>query len=207
MFMQGKLLQLINQARFVIVQVMSGRSLGNSVFDCPNHGGTLVRRLLGAKPQFALEAWRNWMEELGSQFERDEKIRRIQGVMEETRTLWIGEMCLLREALKPQCVLFWFSKRELDYTEYYSDPELVFGEFPHLIDGRCIRSVRPLFDGFIECVTSRGSPQPLFNRFSGEPHCLNPAFKMPYHNVYYPSPEMHEGAAVELRQMVSDLAS
>jgi hypothetical protein len=206
MFMGKHFLNVINQAAFVVIQVMSGRSLGNSVFECPNNGGTLVRRH-GAdpKPKFALDAWRDWMKELEAQFEREERIARIQSLMEETRTLWVGEMALLREVIRPPTVLFWFSTRAMDYEEFYSDPELVFGDFPQLINARCMRAVQPLFEGFAEAVTSRGSPQPLVNRFTGEPHCINPQFLRPYHNAYYPSPEMQEDAAEVLTPAVLKL--
>jgi hypothetical protein len=196
MFMRKNVLDVINNATFVIVQIMSGRSLGNSVFECPNHGGTLIRRSArDAKPQLALDGWREWMRELETQFERNDRIAQIQSLVEETRTLWVGEMSLLREVIRPPTVLLWFSKRAMDYQEFYSDPELVFGEFPQLINARCVRAIKPLFDGFAEAITSRGSPQPLFNRFTGEPHCQNPQFKLPYHNAYYPSPEMQEDTA------------
>ena len=197
MFMRKNFLNVINDAAFVIVQVMSGRSLGNSVFDCPNHGGTLVRRYGdNPKPQFALEAWREWMKELEAQFEREERIARIQALCEETRTLWVGEMALLREMIRPPTLLFWFATREMDYEEFYSDPELVFGEFPQLINARCVRAIQPLFDGFVESVTSRGSPQPLFNRFTGEPHCINPQFLRPYQQ-YGRKQQRHGGGRPE----------
>jgi hypothetical protein len=93
----------------------------------------------------------------------------------------------------------------MDYEEFYSDPELVFGDFPQLINARCIRAVQPLFEGFAQAVTLRGSPQPLVNRFTGEPHCINPNFLRPYHNAYYPSPEMQEDAAEALAPAVLKL--
>jgi hypothetical protein len=206
MYTRSDLLTVINDAAFVIVQVMSGRSLGNSVFEFPNNGGALIRRSAREpKPQFALDAWREWMQELEAQFEPPERIKQIQSLVEETRTLWVGEMALLREAIRPPTVLFWFSTREFDYTEFYTHPELVFGDFPQLVNGRCIQAIRPLFDGFAAAVTSRGSPQPLFDRFSGEPHCINREFKQPFHNVYYPSPEMQEDAAEALAPVMSKL--
>ena len=78
--------------------------------------GTLVRRYgSDPTPKFALDAWRDWMNELEAQFEREERIARIQSLMEETRTLWMGEMALLREVIRPPSVLFWFANREMDY--------------------------------------------------------------------------------------------
>ena len=62
MFMRKNILRVVNDAAFVVVQVMSGRSLGNSVFECPHHGGTLIRRgAIDQTPRFAVDAWRDGM--------------------------------------------------------------------------------------------------------------------------------------------------
>ena len=52
MFLRPGPLSLINQAAFVIVQVMSSRSLGNSVFECLHDGGAPVRRATDADGRF-----------------------------------------------------------------------------------------------------------------------------------------------------------
>ena len=68
-----------------------------------------------------------------------------------------------------------------------------------------VAQVRSLCDSYVECVTDRGSPQPLKSRFTGEPVTVDPALDRPdfggslwTHNHYYPSPEMQEDAAEAL---------
>jgi hypothetical protein len=208
-YLNSKLLQLINNAALVVVQATSGRSLSTSVFDCPDGGGTLSRRNGGEneKPIFALEAWRSWMAEIEEQNGGRNDISKqvILELVNESRAIWVAQMIQLREAIKPKCIFFWFSKRSPKYEIHFGAPELVFGEFPQLIDEGCFKAADQIFDGTAICVTDRGSPQPLISRFTGRPHILNPAFKHPTSNAYYPSPEMHEDAASALEPIIRSL--
>jgi hypothetical protein len=76
---------------------------------------------------------------------------------------------------------------------------VAFGDFPQLVNRSMVEQVRPLADDYVECVSSRGSPQPLISRLTGEPASvahrgdLRPGTQE--FNSYYPSPEMHEDAA------------
>jgi hypothetical protein len=69
----------------------------------------------------------------------------------------------------------------------------MFGEFPRLVDDRIIDAVREHVDAYVACVTSRGSPQLLVSRFTGQPMVGHREGKTAWtHNACYPSPEMHE---------------
>ena len=60
---------------------------------------------------------------------------------------------------------------------------------------------------YVECVSSRGSPQPLIDRFTGRPTTIDTSDDRPdftdvwTHNAYYPSPEMHQDAAARLEPL------
>jgi hypothetical protein len=90
----------------------------------------------------------------------------------------------------------------------------MFGEFPQLVDERMVDDLRRHVDGYASCVTSRGSPQPLFDKDTGEPVQVRPADAGTgedpsatwTHNLYYPSPEMHEDAARALLEPALRLA-
>ena len=208
-FLNSELLPIINNAALVVVQATSGRSLSNSVFDCPHGGGTLLRKNSGEnqKPEFALDAWGSWMAEVEEQNggRNDESKRVILELVSENRAIWVDQMIQLRKAIKPQCIFFWFSKRTPNYEIFFSGPHAVFGEFPQLIDEKCFKAIDEVYDGTAVCVTDRGSPQPLVNRFTNLPHILNPDFKHPTSNAYYPSPEMHEDAAIALEPVIRSL--
>lgn len=208
-FLNSQLFPVINNAALVVVQATSGRSLSNSVFDCPDGGGTLLRRNGGEnhKPALALDAWGSWMAEVyeqnGGRNDRSKQV--ILELVNESRAKWVDQMIQLRRAIEPQCIFFWFSKRNPNYEIYFSGPQLVLGEFPQLIDEKCFKAVGQIYDGTAVCVTDRGSPQPLISRFTGRPHILDPTFKHPTSNVYYPSPEMHEDAAIALEPIIRSL--
>jgi len=210
-FLNPTILSILQNARLVIAQVMSGRSLSNSEFVSPDNGGSLMRRKDGpnAKRGFALDVWREWLQEVQAQTEGkpNDLRRRVDAVIAETRLLWTGYYAQLRHKIGGHCILFYFSKRPMAYAVKYSHAELLLGEFPQMIDEDCVQSVSPLFDDLVMCVSDRGSPQPLFNRFSGEPFIVNPSFRFPDHNAYYPRPEMHQDAVEALGPAVMRILS
>jgi hypothetical protein len=92
-FLQRRnILALAQQARFVVLQVMSGRSVSNSVFDS-NGGMELLRNRftgeqLGAAPSYAALL-------------RDADRKTIEALIKETRDNWIGHYLDLIEAIDP----------------------------------------------------------------------------------------------------------
>jgi hypothetical protein len=200
-FGNGALMAYINRARFAVVQVMSGRSESNSLFDS---GGLelLTRRSDGARIG-ADAAYRELLEDGGEAV--------VRRVVEETRANWVASCRRLLGDIKVPTLLFWFSKRSPSYGIGYDNLFSMFSSFPQLVDDRMVAQVRPLADDYVECVTQRGIPQRLISRFTGEPVVLSPPRKDlskegQTHNLYYPSPEMHEDAADCLGDACSRLA-
>jgi hypothetical protein len=182
------LLDYINRGRFAVVQVMSARSEDNSFFDT---GGReyLTRRSdserLGAEP-----AYRTLME--------TESQERVEEVVEETRANWIESYTRLLGLIQVPTILFWFSERSPDYQENYVDVWGLFGKFPFMVNRTMVESVTPLANDYVECISSRGLPQPLISRFTGEPvsfmHRADLGGGWDAVNAYYPSPEMQADA-------------
>ncbi len=207
-----ELLEYINRAKFVIVQVMSGRSESNSLFDS---GGLefLTRRSdgirLGADDAYreVLEGNAVWRKaSIGQKYAR--RIAKIFGAMtakrlvDETRSNWINNYRSLLGQIAVPKILFWFSKRVPDYKEKYHNLSALFNEFPQLVTLRMVEEIGDFSDEYVECVSKRGSPQPLFSRFTGEATTVDPTCdrqdlggKIWTHNAYYPSPEMQLDAA------------
>ncbi len=208
----SKLLRYLNQAKLVIVQVMSGRSENNSMFES---GGLelLTRRNDGVKigSNEAYSQALNGLKFLPPSMADKwlpRKIARVFGRMEtkkivmETRQNWMQNYKTLLSQIKTPKLLFWFSKRQPQYKDRYSSVNSLFNEFPQLVNLSMIQQIQTYSDEYIECVSSAGSPQPLFSRFSGKPTTVNPADdrqdlggKLWTHNMYYPSPQMHLEAA------------
>jgi hypothetical protein len=210
-----ELLEYVNRGRFAIVQVMSGRSQSNSLFDC---GGLeyLTRRSDG-KRLGANAAYEQLLQGpdgvrrlrprvVTRRLARALAAPRVRRIVEETRASWIDSYRRLLGAIRVPKVLFWFATREPEYVEGYGSVGALFGEFPQLVNAGMVAEVRGMCDGYVACVTRRGSPQRLASRFTGRPVTVDPSLDRPdlrgsrpwTHNRYYPSPQMHEDAASAL---------
>lgn len=204
------LLDYINRAKFVIVQVMSGRSESNSLFDS---GGLelLTRRSDGSKLG-SDAAYRGLLAEsiwhkapiAKKRFKRAGNILgalKAKRVVAETRKNWVNHHKELMAQITAPKILVWFSQRSPDYKERYDSLKGLFSDFPQLVNLEMVNESRAVCDEYVECVSTRGMPQPLISRFTGEPTTVDPSSdrkdlggKIWTHNTYYPSPEMHQDA-------------
>jgi hypothetical protein len=183
----ARLLDYLNRARFVIVQVMSGRSESNSLFES-NGVGHYTRRSDGASLG---------CDEAFATLLKTEPRRHVARIVQETRRSWFESYQALLGAIHVPKLLFWFSTREPDYVPRWDSVAGLFGAYPQLVDGDMLAWVRGLADHTVVCVTRRGLPQTLRDRFTGEPTVVSDEWTaQPWsENWYYPSPEMHEDAA------------
>ena len=210
-----KLLPLVNKSRFVIVQVMSGRSASNSMFDAG--GLEYVTRRRDGRKMSAQDAWRHVFE-FGYLWSKSpvlkEPLRRIcqnfgrnkaRKLLVETREDWCRGYEQLLPQIKVPKILFWISKRSPDLVDDFEHMQKLFGIFPHFVNREMLERIRPLCDDYVESISDRGSPQPLVSRFTGQPCTINLSDDRAgfgdivwTHNPYYPSPEMHDDAATRL---------
>jgi len=210
---QEKLHPRMRSGRFAVIQVMSGRSQSNSLFES---GGLeyLERRSdgrrLGGNDAYAElldgPAWLGRFGRVGRVAARRLGRPALRRVVEETRRAWVESCRELIRIIDRPTVLLWFSKRTPDYPTDFTTLGRLFGEFPQLVTREMVEEVAALCTEYVECVTDRGSPQPLFSRFTGQAVTVSPAGDRAdlakernwTHNRYYPSPEMHEDAAMML---------
>jgi hypothetical protein len=217
LFRTPALLQLLRGARFVVYQVMSGRSADCSLFQSGGQERLTLPdgRELGAGAAWAellhadlrgitnpiLRGLKNrWLAQFGRSH-----VRRL---VAETQANWTAEFQRLIEEVNRPSALLWFSKRPPQYQPRYHSLAALFGEFPQLVDAAMVQKVMGRAQHYVECVTSRGSPQLLktpvrpADAGTGEPRDL-----LWTHNSYYPSPEMHEDAAAALLATCQALAA
>lgn len=222
---QAALDRYINRGRFVVLQVMSGRSQSNSLFECRGLEYTRRRKdgiamsadaayhdLLFGVPSLAEGRWtelaRRGMRRFFPRMVLPRMIAapRTRRIVAETRGAWIQSHRRLLARIRVPVILFWFSKRAPKYPEDLRDVYKLFGEFPQLVNAEMVHQARELCGNYVECVSERGSPQELISRWTGLPVNVNPANDRPdlagaavwSHNSYYPSPEMHEDAVQAL---------
>jgi hypothetical protein len=191
----AKLLEYINGARLVVVQVLSARSQSNSLFRIRTHARSGVRVSDGT-----------WMS--AETFYHDLMLTApglLPDVVAETRANYVSDMRALLRDIHPPKILFWFSERSPEYREEYALPLWrVFGGFPQLVNKAMVDQIRPSADEYVECITARGMPQQLFDRAGSPTTAIRQDAAgrdgvRDTHNSYYPSPEMHIDAASALR--------
>lgn len=184
-----KHIQLANNAKFVILQVMSGRSESNSIFESKQGRGLLERRS-DKKMLPAEKAYNEFLQTAGRKMITDTLI--------ETRENYVKHMMELLSLIKVPKVLLWFSERIPEYEESYESARGLFGKYPQFVNRGMIDQFIHLADYYVECISSEGLPQPLFSRFTGKKvgflGTANADGKPRMFNTYYPSPEMHERA-------------
>ncbi|ACK72623.1 hypothetical protein PCC7424_4253 [Gloeothece citriformis PCC 7424] len=191
-----KLMDYINNAGFAIVQVMSGRSASNSLFESKGLG-YYFRRSDGSGIG-ADEAFKEVLAHSNKKY--------IKQIVEETRTNWIESYQELLRQIKIPKILLWFSVRKPRYWEHYYNVSSLFNQFPQLINQKTVNRVKKYGDYYVECVSKRGMPQPLINRFTGQPTTVeNNWGEIWTENWYYPSPEMHIEAAIALEAVIKKL--
>ncbi len=212
---QPAVLDYVNRGRFAVLQVMSGRSQSNARFY--SGGLEYLRRRSDGQPIGASRAYQDilagpkWLRRLppirvGRWLARRWAAPAARRLAAETRAAWVESTRQLLEQITVPVILLWFSRRTPDYAFGTGSVSQYFGEFPQLIDRPTVESVRRLTPHYVECVTTRGSPQPLISRFTGQPITVDPTRDRPdlaggapwTHNRYYPSPEMQQDAAEAL---------
>ncbi|MDY7016441.1 MAG: DUF6473 family protein, partial [Cyanobacteriota bacterium] len=206
------MLEAVDRAQLVVVQVMSGRSISNSVF----------QSLIGCNNGFRLPDGKQmkslmiWNKLLKGKDKRGLEFQFLKDLIEETRQNHVNATIELLKRISPPKILLWFSVRspqQLQELSQYSlamsrrllggglssrilhrmgignnTMDIHLGEFPHLIDRSMVDEIKKYSDSYVECVTRANMPQQLVN-FQGDAIGQN---------IYYPSPEMHERAAEQL---------
>jgi len=182
-----RLLDILNGARFVIVQVMSGRSESNSRFS--SRGVGHYRRHSDGLEMSSDEAFETLI--------RSETPETVARIAEESRTSWLASYRTLLGQISVPKVLFWFSTRGPRYEQKLGSVNELFGAYPQLVNETMLQELRASCEALVECTSRRGLPQLLRDRKTGKPITISdPWTSKPWDkNWYYPSPEMHEDAA------------
>lgn len=193
------LIELINNGRFAIIQVMSGRSESNSLF---YSGGQeyLTRRSDGIKIG-AGQAYQQLLKKYPQDY--------VHQIVEETRQNWIMNYQKLLQLISIPKILFWFSVRNPYYQEKYDNVHRLFSHFPQLVNYSMIQRIKQYSDAYVESISRRGFPQLLISRFTHKPTYIDLAAarkdledcKKHLFNNYYPSPEMQIDAANSLEKV------
>ena len=134
----------------------------------------------------------------------------ITRVVAQTRAEWVNNYRLLLDAIPAPTVLAWFSVRDPAIEDDIGSVARLLNRFPQLVNQAMIDAIVPHADHYVQSTTSRGLPQLLRSRHTGEPITVDPARDRPdlggrlwTHNEYYPSPEMQLDLAEKLEPICS----
>lgn len=188
-FLTREYLEVINGAEAVVVQILSGRSASNSLFDNSESGG-MVGHIRGEQSKIRAE-------EFFARFGQPSGKAQIVEIVDETRNDYTSSFIeLLRKIVVPK-ILFWFSTRTPQYQENYENvPHGIFGAFPHLVNKKMVNRLAALSDDYVECVSKQGLPQKLWSSHQAiDGAVLREGI---LENHHYPSPAMHVAAADSL---------
>ncbi len=173
------LIEATNRAQLAVVQIMSGRSTGNSEFRS-NIGGDTGICLRDGNQMKAIHLFRDLWDK--------GKKRKLRMLLKESKNNYVNEMIALLQMINVPKILLWISVRSPEDVQPGKSFHNLIGQFPHLIDRSIINQLKPYSDSYVECTSDAGLPQKIFDKqenLVGE-------------NVYYPSPEMHLIAASKL---------
>lgn len=214
-----QLIEFANRGRAVILQVMSGRSESNSVYD--SGGLEYVTRRADGRRMSAQQAWAELLAAESPPAAMPRPIAKAwrmfvgpphaRKVLAETRANWIAHNRELMERINVPVVYLYFSRRAPAWHstgrfawwwQRYDSENALFGDYPQLVNQRMLDAAKGAADDYVHCHSRRGSPQPLTDRFTGQPARIdNSADRKDLaagtysQNDYYPSPEMHVDAA------------
>jgi hypothetical protein len=197
-----RLLEVINGADFLILQVMAARQEGNSRLEMI--GTDLVHDRRHGDDLPAHMAWQRILDEERSELDR---------YIAESQQSWIDHYRQLLAHIKVPVVLFYFSVKQkgVDPARDAENAHQLLEPFPQLVEAPSIDTVAAQCDRYVECTSVRNHKHLLTSRFTGEPvevdnSVLDPRMQTRWkRNWYYPSPEMHEDAAANLLPALADL--
>jgi hypothetical protein len=200
---QPALIDLANRGRFVILQVMTARTEGNSRGQ-PVGINFMRDRKTGAEE--ITEAF--WLRLLAEEREL------VPQLIEESRASWRASYRDLLGKLTVPVILFYYSTKPEDEAINFAATtrDEFYGSFPQFVDMASVREIAALCGDYAECRSQRGLPHPLVSRFTGQPvavdfGALHSSMTEERHaqNDYYPSPEMHEDAFTALAPALARL--
>lgn len=115
-FLKNKtIIEAVNRAELVIIQVLSGRSIGNSVFESRDGGMHGIRLIDGKR----MRSDYIFSELISGKDKRGLSKEFMENLVKEIRGNYVSATIELLKAIQPPKVLLWLSTRTPEYKEIY----------------------------------------------------------------------------------------
>jgi hypothetical protein len=184
-FHNPQLLDIANGGKFVVLQVMSARSIG-----CENYPGLRMTRRAGTN-----EPLRDRLDILTEIYRANP--REACRVAEKWRRNYIAAYQQLIARLRRPVMLIWMSDRRPD--EWHPEDLAErgeFGTFPQLVDEGLLSELALLCTRYVELDPDQSMSYRFRSRISGlECPCVGPAGALSWSSSYYSSEQPHQELA------------
>lgn len=198
------LIEIANKAKFIVVQVMSARSVSAHPFSVdPFNNGVLINTLTGERKLADLQF---------NDFLLRESKQAALELRERFRSEYLFKMKSLLQKLKSPKALLLISNNkhpDIETKDFGTDVHSFTSGFPHFVTNQMLVNLATYADYYIEAIGMRGLPQVLISRYTNEPELVFPAsdihIKRKDLNNYYPSPEMHCDIALSALRTLSEV--
>ena len=181
---------ILSNARFVLIEVFSGRSTSSHMFKSVDG-----RRM--AVPRNQPKATPLPMEDILRKMFQQKDFETAEAIVRSMQVNYVLQFNKLLELIRTPKILVYLSRRALDawsLEDYVKNPGAHnLDIFPQMVEKWMVDAVRTHADGYVETVSSRGLPTHAVDRFTNEPTTYE--FNALSTQSYYPSQEMHSDVA------------
>ena len=207
LFCDESWLKYINNAKFAVVQFMSGRTAPNDLFAI---GGGNAISSCGKSTKMLPHLFENFKTK-GENY--------IRQIIKQTQHNYVQQFISLKNSIKVPIIYLWHSVRppdkifDIDTYEIKSEEDIFnlilsnkVNQFPHLVSRSMVNKIITQEDYYIEYVSSKGFPQYFYNKDGKQVNIPRRNGRTSWDkNIYYPTQEQHKEVADLLFKIANNL--
>lgn len=189
-FVNEPVAALLRKAKLVVVQVMSGRSIG-----CDEYPGGMTTRRKDTGERVNREV-------LLLELARQEPLE-FTRLVEKWLKLYVEAYARIGAQIERRSILVWMSKRRPKGWSIESGlAKAALGTYPQMITAQALEAIKPHFAHAVECKEPNGTFE-FVSRIDGQPCPFVVADgTLKWSTGYYPSPQAHRIAFESLEPLI-----
>jgi hypothetical protein len=202
-------LQLCRQSDLVILELMSARSYASDLFQPLNHltglgklGPKYAKMIRKLKPNSPLLEEDVFVNRVGGWAAKNLGWEELNDLKRQLLANYRRDAIQLICEIGRPVLLLWLSQRSMDQIAEPGSRISWDCGFPHFVDRETVEAIRAHAIGLVEVESKLGVPSTLTSMATGELAAVLRG-PTPHLNSYYPSPEMHEQAALQISDFLT----